>query len=92
MNQELASGSLRRQAQWLNKYPTHKVVYGGNVNSRMKKLERLEQAVLQRSLERINLKPDDFIDLDWMIPPPAQGQWSCHAKRCIYTECFITVK
>jgi hydroxymethylbilane synthase len=22
----IASGSLRRQAQWLNKYPTHKVV------------------------------------------------------------------
>ena len=24
-------------------------------------------------LERINLKPDNFIDLDWMIPAPAQG-------------------
>jgi hydroxymethylbilane synthase len=24
-------------------------------------------------LERINLKPTDFIDLDWMIPAPAQG-------------------
>jgi hydroxymethylbilane synthase len=33
----IASGSLRRQAQWLNKYPTHKVVdLRGNVNSRMK--------------------------------------------------------
>jgi hydroxymethylbilane synthase len=31
----IASGSLRRQAQWLNKYPTHKVVEArGNVNSR----------------------------------------------------------
>jgi hydroxymethylbilane synthase len=24
-------------------------------------------------LERINLKPTDFINLDWMIPAPAQG-------------------
>jgi hydroxymethylbilane synthase len=24
-------------------------------------------------LERINLKPTDFIDLDWMVPAPAQG-------------------
>jgi hydroxymethylbilane synthase len=24
-------------------------------------------------LERINLKPTDYIDLDWMIPAPAQG-------------------
>ena len=24
-------------------------------------------------LERINLKPDTFINLDWMIPAPAQG-------------------
>ena len=24
-------------------------------------------------LERINLKPDTFVNLDWMIPAPAQG-------------------
>jgi hydroxymethylbilane synthase len=31
-----ATGSLRRQAQWLNKYPNHKVVdLRGNVNTRM---------------------------------------------------------
>ena len=41
----IATGSLRRQAQWFNKYPTHKVVdLRGNVNLRMKKLNesRLE--------------------------------------------------
>jgi hydroxymethylbilane synthase len=73
----IASGSLRRQAQWLNKYPTHKVVgLRGNVNSRMKKLDESDWngAVFAKAgLERINLKPDDFIDLDWMIPAPAQG-------------------
>jgi hydroxymethylbilane synthase len=32
----IATGSLRRQAQWLNKYPTHKTVdLRGNVNTRM---------------------------------------------------------
>jgi hydroxymethylbilane synthase len=24
-------------------------------------------------LERINLKPQNYINLDWMIPAPAQG-------------------
>jgi len=35
----IATGSLRRKAQWLNRYPTHTVVdLRGNVNSRMQKL------------------------------------------------------
>lgn len=38
-NGTIATGSLRRQAQWLNKYPNHKVVdLRGNVNLRMQKL------------------------------------------------------
>jgi hydroxymethylbilane synthase len=73
----IATGSLRRQAMWLNKYPSHKVFdLRGNVNTRMKKLEDngWNGAVFAAAgLERINLKPDDFIDLDWMIPAPAQG-------------------
>jgi hydroxymethylbilane synthase len=36
----IATGSLRRRAQWLNKYPTHKTVdLRGNVNTRMQKLQ-----------------------------------------------------
>ena len=36
----IATGSLRRRAQWLNRYPTHTVVgLRGNVNSRLEKLE-----------------------------------------------------
>lgn len=35
----IATGSLRRQAQWWNKYPNHKVVdLRGNVNTRMQKI------------------------------------------------------
>ena len=73
----IATGSLRRQAQWLNKYPTHKVVdLRGNVNSRMKKLNESDwngAVFAAAGLERINLKPENFINLDWMIPAPAQG-------------------
>jgi hydroxymethylbilane synthase len=73
----IATGSLRRQAQWLNKYPTHTVVdLRGNVNTRMQKLQDNEwngAVFAAAGLERINLKPETYIDLDWMIPAPAQG-------------------
>jgi hydroxymethylbilane synthase len=73
----IATGSLRRQAQWLHKYPKQTVVnLRGNVNSRMKKLDESawSGAIFAKAgLERINLKPDNVIDLDWMIPAPAQG-------------------
>jgi hydroxymethylbilane synthase len=73
----IATGSLRRQAQWLHKYPTHKVVdLRGNVNLRMQKLNESDwngAIFAAAGLERINLKPTDFINLDWMIPAPAQG-------------------
>ncbi|RTY81323.1 hydroxymethylbilane synthase [Flavobacterium sp. LS1P28] len=73
----IATGSLRRQAQWLNKYPNHKVVdLRGNVNTRMQKLQESDwngAVFAAAGLERINLKPSNYIDLDWMIPAPAQG-------------------
>jgi hydroxymethylbilane synthase len=76
-NGTIATGSLRRQAQWWNKYPNHKVVdLRGNVNTRMQKLNDniWNGAVFAAAgLERINLKPENFINLDWMIPAPAQG-------------------
>ncbi|MCB7481826.1 hydroxymethylbilane synthase [Christiangramia sediminis] len=73
----IATGSLRRKAQWLHKYPTHKVVdLRGNVNTRMQKLNdnSWNGAIFAAAgLERIEIKPDNFIDLNWMIPAPAQG-------------------
>ena len=76
-NGTIATGSLRRQAMWLNKYPNHTVVdLRGNVNTRMQKLNDNDwngAVFAAAGLERINLKPTDFIDLDWMIPAPAQG-------------------
>ncbi|MFN3138198.1 MAG: hydroxymethylbilane synthase [Allomuricauda sp.] len=73
----IATGSLRRKAQWLNKYPHHTVVdLRGNVNTRLLKLiENDWQGAIfaQAGLERIKLLPKDAIQLDWMIPAPAQG-------------------
>ena len=73
----IATGSLRRQAQWLNRYPHHNVVdLRGNVNTRLKKLAESDwngAVFAEAGLERINLLPEEFTTLDWMIPAPAQG-------------------
>lgn len=73
----IASGSLRRQAQWLHRYPHHKVVdLRGNVNTRLQKLKDNEWqgAIFAKAgLQRINILPKNFINLDWMLPAPAQG-------------------
>jgi hydroxymethylbilane synthase len=73
----IATGSLRRQAQWWHKYPSHQVVdLRGNVNTRMQKLAESDwngAVFAAAGLERINLKPENYINLDWMIPAPAQG-------------------
>ena len=73
----IASGSLRRKAQWLSKYPLHKVEdLRGNVNTRMQKLQNNNWSgaiFAAAGLERINLKPSEYLDLNWMIPAPAQG-------------------
>jgi hydroxymethylbilane synthase len=79
----IATGSLRRQAMWFNKFPNHEVVdLRGNVNTRMQKLKEnnWNGAIFAAAgLERINLKPENFINLDWMIPAPAQGAMVIHA-------------
>ena len=76
-NGMIATGSLRRQAQWLHKYPTHKVVdLRGNVNLRMQKLDTSDwngAVFAAAGLERIGIKPEKLLDLDWMISAPAQG-------------------
>ncbi|MCB0475704.1 MAG: hydroxymethylbilane synthase [Flavobacteriaceae bacterium] len=73
----IATGSLRRKAQWLHKYPDYSVVdLRGNVNTRLKKLSESdwEGAVFAKAgLARIDLLPDSYRELDWMVPAPAQG-------------------
>lgn len=87
LNEEgiIATGSLRRKAQWLHKYPNHEVVdLRGNVNTRLQKLEdnNWNGAIFAAAgLERINLTPEKYVDLKWMIPAPAQGAMLVVAKE-----------
>jgi len=73
----IATGSLRRKAQWLHRYPTHEVVgLRGNINTRLQKLEESDWqgAIFAKAgLERIDILPESHIELNWMIPAPAQG-------------------
>jgi len=74
---QIATSSVRRKAQWLNKFPSsHIHILRGNVNTRLKKLqeENWDGAIFAAAgLERINLRPENSIELDWMLPAPAQG-------------------
>ncbi len=73
----IATGSLRRKAQWLSKYPNHNVVdLRGNVNTRLQKLENndWDGAIFAKAgLGRLNIIPENTVRLDWMTPAPAQG-------------------
>lgn len=72
-----ATSSVRRKAQWLNRYPHHRFEnLRGNVNTRLRKLEESswQGAIFAAAgLERISLRPEKSIELDWMLPAPAQG-------------------
>ena len=74
---QIATSSVRRRAQWLHKYPTHQLHnLRGNVNTRLRKLseENWDAAIFaQAGLERISIRPEKSIVLDWMLPAPAQG-------------------
>ncbi|NNC49597.1 MAG: hydroxymethylbilane synthase [Flaviramulus sp.] len=77
-NAIIATGSLRRRAQWLNRFPTHTIVdLRGNVNSRLQKLNDHEDwngAIFAAAgIGRIGIRPEEAVNLDWMIPAPAQG-------------------
>lgn len=75
----IATGSLRRKAQWLYRYPHHEITgLRGNVITRLQKLEDndWDGAIFAAAgLKRLKLLPEKekHIKLDWMIPAPAQG-------------------
>jgi hydroxymethylbilane synthase len=73
----IATSSIRRKAQWLNKFPGDRVEnLRGNINTRLNKVqtENWDAAIFAAAgLERINLRPSNAIELDWMLPAPAQG-------------------
>ncbi|MEZ2413826.1 hydroxymethylbilane synthase [Muriicola sp. E247] len=73
----VATGSLRRKAQWLHRYPLHEITdLRGNVNTRLEKFRThsWDAAIFAAAgLERISLLPEQYSTLEWMIPAPAQG-------------------
>lgn len=74
----IATSSLRRKAQWLNKYPNHTIEsIRGNINTRLDKLRSTPHwnAALfaVAGIDRIGLGVPNKIELDWMLPAPAQG-------------------
>lgn len=82
----IATSSIRRTAQWLNRYPHHHIEdLRGNVNTRLRKLQENNWNGIifaAAGLERIGLRPKNAINLDWMLPAPAQGAItiSCREK------------
>jgi hydroxymethylbilane synthase len=73
----IATSSIRRKAQWLNRYPNHTLEnLRGNVNTRLRKVDESDwngAIFAAAGLERIDLRPETSIELDWMLPAPAQG-------------------
>jgi len=76
-NAVIATSSIRRKSQWLNRYPKHTLVnVRGNVGTRLKKFEDegWDGIIFAKAgLERLNLLPTHFMILDWMLSAPAQG-------------------
>ena len=73
----IATSSVRRKAQWLRKYPLHQLHnLRGNVNTRLQKLADAgwDGAIFAAAgLERIGVRPPTSVEIDWMLPAPAQG-------------------
>lgn len=73
----IATSSTRRIAQWLRRYPNHSIKnLRGNVNTRLRKLGEHDwngAIFAAAGLERIDLRPETSVDLNWMLPAPAQG-------------------
>jgi len=75
----VATGSIRRKAQWLKRYPNDVITdLRGNVDTRISKVKTSQwkggifaKAGLVRLNKKIEL--DQSVSLDWMIPAPAQG-------------------
>lgn len=73
----IATGSIRRKAQWLHHFPnTQFENLRGNVQTRMRKLKESDWdgiIMAKAGLERVNLLPEHYEKISWMLPAPAQG-------------------
>ena len=83
----IATSSLRRRAQWLNRFPTHKVEdIRGNVNSRLEKLENSETwngAIFAAAgLGRLGIKPENSFNLDDSCTSTRRSYGCCIGRKC----------
>ncbi len=92
----IATSSIRRMAQWRHRYPHHHIEnLRGNVNSRIKKVAQSNwngAVFAAAGIERIGLRPPQAIDLDWMLPAPAQGAIMVVCREgdaAIQTQCAL---
>ena len=73
----IATGSLRRSSQWLNRYPNDSIVeIRGNVSRRIQKLKenKWSATILAKAgLDRLNIFSKNYKILEWMVPAPGQG-------------------
>ena len=73
----IATSSVRRKTQWLQKYPRHEIVsLRGNVGTRINKLKNNEWdgAIFAKAgLDRLSINPEHCELMEWMVPSAAQG-------------------
>ena len=73
----IATGSLRRKAQWLAHNPDNNIVpLRGNIQTRLNKLQESAWGgaiFAEAALVRLETEQKQIEVLDWMIPAPAQG-------------------
>jgi len=73
----VATSSIRRRSQWLEKFPNHETVnIRGNVETRIQKLNESDfdgLIMAKAAMDRLEMKLSHTQSLDWMLPAPAQG-------------------
>lgn len=80
----IATSSMRRQGQWLHRYPHHRISdIRGNVQTRLRKLDESDwigAIFAAAGLKRLGLEDRISYYLDWMICAPAQGAVAVMAR------------
>jgi hydroxymethylbilane synthase len=73
----IATSSIRRKAQWLERFQHHSLVnVRGNVETRLKKFSESDWdgiIMAKAGVERLGLNLFGTTTLTWMLPSPAQG-------------------
>lgn len=73
----IGTGSLRRKAQWLRKFPDFEVKnLRGNIQKRLEKLSQSSwtgAVFAEAGFKRLGMNSINYESLDWMLPAPAQG-------------------